>query len=79
MEQFDIEKAKQILGDRNCTKELKCVNGGLENICKAEDVGVGVYHVCLEKDQHCEFSIRFRARFLCFCPVRIQLSKELQL
>jgi len=77
MEQLDIEKAKQILGNLKCEKGLSCVNSGLEGICKAEDIGLKPYLVCLEGDQYCTLSLSFLYGFICKCPVRLYIKTEL--
>ncbi len=77
MEQLDIEKAKQILGNLKCERGLNCVNSGLEGICKARDIGLKTFLVCLEEDPSCIFSLSFGGEFFCKCPVRVYIGKEL--
>ena len=76
MEQLDMEKAKQILGDLKCKKELSCVKKGLEDLCRATNIGPKSHLVCLEKDRACTFSLPYGAGFICKCPVRSIIETE---
>jgi hypothetical protein len=77
MEQLDIEKIEQILGNTKCEEGLACVNHGLEEICKAKVIGVEKTLACLENDQFCTFSLPFGYGCLCKCPVRHYIKTEL--
>ncbi len=77
MEQLDIEKAKQILGDLKCKKELSCVRGEFENLCRVTNIGQKSHLACLEKDRGCTFSLPYGAGFICKCPIRSIIKTEL--
>ena len=77
MEQLNIEKAKQILGDLNCKKDLLCIRGGFENLCRAAYIGQKSQLMCLEKDRECTFSLPYGAEFMCKCPFRSLIKAEL--
>ena len=77
MEQLNMEKAKQILGDLECRKGLLCVKRGLEDLCRARDTRLETYLECLEEGETCPFSIPFGHGFLCKCPVRMYIKREL--
>ena len=79
----DFEKHKEeiekIIDRIECTKDFKCYKSGFENLCKARDIGVEGYLECLEKDaKDCIFAVPFGYGFLCKCPLRIYIAKELQ-
>jgi len=76
MEKLDKEKVKEILGDLECAKELKCTEGGLEKLCKARSIGSDEFMICLEKATECSFKVPFGQGYLCKCPVRIHIYKE---
>ncbi len=79
MEQLNMEKAKQILGDLKCGKGLKCVNSGLQGICKAKDIGLKSFLECLEENPYeCPFSVSFGRSYFCQCPLRVYIAKKLK-
>ena len=63
-----------------CTKGFKCCTEGFENLCKAEDVGLQWYLLCLEpQPQECKFSVLVvQHKYLCECPLRIYIAKKLK-
>ena len=77
MEQLDIEKAKQILGVLECSKGLLCVKRGVEALCRARDTRLETYLECLEDDHTCVLSVPFGNGFLCKCPVRMYIKREI--
>ena len=77
MEQLDIEKAKQILGNLKCEKGLVCVSLGLEELCKSRDIGLKSLLDCLEKHTSCVFTQPFGYGLMCKCPVRHYIKTEL--
>lgn len=76
----DLEKKlKQIKGDPECPKDFKCCTGGLENLCRAEDVGLQWYLLCLEPEpQKCKFSVFAGDKHLCECPLRVYIAKKVK-
>ncbi len=74
-----MEYAKQIMGDLKCEKGLRCVKSHLKDICKARPIWPGSCLECLEDDpENCTFAIRSGNKWLCKCPLRIYISKELE-
>ena len=70
--------AKQIMGDLKCEKELRCVKSHLKDICKARPIWPGSDLECLEDEPgNCTFATRPGNKWLCKCPLRIYISKEL--
>jgi hypothetical protein len=75
----DIEKKiNEIIEGFACPKGFKCCREGLENLCKAEDVGLQWYLLCLEPHpQECKFSVLVANKYLCECPLRVYIAKKL--
>ena len=72
----EIEK---IIGGMKCPRDFKCYKSGFKDLSKARDIGVEGYVECLEDNQAaCIFSVPFGHTFLCKCPLRIYIAKELE-
>ena len=77
MKQNLEEKIKEHIGDLTCPKDFKCCTEGLENLCKARDVGLGTFIECLEDEPHeCPFSMRLSGLSYCKCPLRVYIAKN---
>ena len=61
-----------------CPKDFECYSPGLENLCKAKDIGLKSFVQCLERPGECEFSFSVGGseRF-CDCVLRVYIAKEL--
>ena len=71
MENSYKNKIEEISSRIHCTKDIKCYESNLENICKAEDIGLPVHLVCLEENpQTCPFSLSIGGKYFCGCPLR---------
>ena len=71
-------KLKQIMGDTECPKGFTCCTEGLENLCKAKDVGLKEHLECLEQNPSlCPFSVSFGILYLCNCALRVYITKKL--
>jgi len=79
MEQ-DLEKELQeIMGGFTCPKDFKCYKSGFENLCQANDVGKQTFVQCLELNPDgCSFSKLIAIAYICYCPLRIYISKKLK-
>ena len=76
MEQGLKKKLKELIGDLTCPKGFTCCTEGLENLCKARDVGLETFIECLEDDPYiCAFSIRLSGLSYCKCPLRVYIAK----
>lgn len=79
MEQRDKEKINKIISGFQCPKGFKCYKSGFENVCKAKDVGMETFLICLEDDpKGCVFAIPYGRGHFCHCPLRIYIAKELK-
>ena len=77
MQSNSQNKAEKITGDINCLSDCHCHKVGVGVLCKAEDIGLETFLVCLEKNsRECDFSIGFGNLFFCSSPVRISVTKE---
>ncbi len=63
--------------DKACDKDCQCYQSGLENLCKAQDVGITSFLVCLEKETDCQHRISYGDSYYCKCPLRLHIKREL--
>jgi hypothetical protein len=79
---FDEELEKEIaeiIGGLKCPKDFKCYRSGFENLCKAEDLGMDSFLVCLEETpSDCPFAFDFGSACFCQCPLRVYIAKKLK-
>ncbi|MHC4593462.1 MAG: hypothetical protein ACYS9C_01280 [Planctomycetota bacterium] len=69
---------ERIINEKKCPKDFECYKSGLENLCRAKNIGLRDFVECLEKNpQMCKFSLSFGYSYFCQCPVRIYIVKEL--
>ena len=67
-----------ILNGLQCSKDFVCCTSGLKKLCKAEDIGLGSFLICLEKDpKACNFFVLFGDKHFCQCPLRVYIAKKL--
>jgi hypothetical protein len=79
MEQDHEKELKEIIGDLKCPHHFRCCKRGFEDLCKAQDVGLQWYLVCLEpQPQQCKFSVLVADKYLCECPLRVYIAKKLK-
>jgi hypothetical protein len=72
--QKQIEK---ILDGLRCPKDYVCYTSGREILCRAEDIGLESFLVCLEKNPpECTFSVRFGDVYFCQCPLRVYIARK---
>ena len=78
MEPEHRAKIDEIMGEMDCPKQFECAKSGFENLCKAKDSGLEHYVDCLEpQPPACSFALSFGVGYLCQCPLRVYLAKEL--
>jgi len=79
MEQDHMRQIEKIIGGMKCPRDFKCYKSGLENLCKAKDIGIESFLECLEKNtQECKFSLSFGYSYYCQCPLRRYIAKRLK-
>ena len=79
----DFEKHKEeiekIIDRITCPKDFICYKSEFKNLGKARDIGIEGYVECLEKNpEDCVFSLSFGYSFLCKCPLRVYIAKNLK-
>ncbi len=80
MEQEDLRKIEEIMGEMTCTKDFKCAASEFQMVCKANDHGVDDVLLCLEEDNMaCKFVVPFGENYYCRCPLRVHLAKKLKI
>jgi len=74
------KKIEEIMGEMSCPKSFQCAESGFEMLCKAKDRGIEGYLDCLDENFYrCSFAVPFGKGYVCKCPLRVYLSKELKL
>jgi hypothetical protein len=75
----DHKKAiEEIIHGMKCPKDFECYNSRFESLCKAKDTDLESYIECLDEEAYkCEFSLTFGSSYLCRCPLRIYIAREL--
>jgi hypothetical protein len=62
-----------------CPKDFVCYKSNFRNLCKAKDIGLESFVICLVRDPlECKFAILFGDVSFCTCPVRIYIAKNLK-
>jgi hypothetical protein len=76
--ELDYKKElEKVVGDLVCPKDFKCCTEGLENLCKATDVGLESHIECLEQNSfECPFTVPFGGLYYCECPLRVYIAKK---
>jgi hypothetical protein len=72
---------EEIISGLECPKDFVCCKSGFEVLCKARDIRLESYVVCLEEDGgNCKFSTHFGTRHDWFykCPLRVYIAKKLK-
>jgi len=69
---------EEIVTHLQCPKDFTCKKSGFKVLCKAKDIGVESFLICLEEDPpKCKFSLALEREYICECPVRICVAKKL--
>ena len=77
MEQNIKRQIEEIIGGIECPKDFICYKSGLNNLCRAKDIGIESFLECLERNpQKCKFSFPFGLFYLCQCPLRVYIAKK---
>lgn len=77
-EQSSKEHLPKLLNGLQCPKDFLCYTSGLEKLCRAEDIGLETFLVCLEKNPpDCRFTVEFGDMYFCQCPLRVYIARKL--
>lgn len=72
------EKIRSIVGDVQCPNNFRCCASDLQDICKAQNIGVNSFIRCLfEEPENCKFAVPLGSTYLCKCPVRALILEKL--
>ncbi|MDB9822901.1 hypothetical protein OAC89_04295 [Deltaproteobacteria bacterium] len=79
---MDIElrqKIEPIKMQMKCPDPFGWVNNENEQLCKARDADLDTYIECIEEKRYnmCKFNLSFSNIYLCRCPIRTYISREL--
>jgi hypothetical protein len=75
--QQDIQKdVEDIIDGLKCPKDFSCYTSKFNRLCRAKDVGLKSFVVCLASEStECKFSIYFGDFIFCQCPLRVYIAK----
>jgi hypothetical protein len=70
-------KLEEIIGGLQCPINFRCYKSKYKDLCKAQDIGMESFLVCLDKNPpKCNFSFSFGFKYFCKCPLRVFIAKE---
>jgi hypothetical protein len=73
------ENLERIIDRLKCPYGFVCYNSNLKELCKAKDIGMESFLVCLEeKPEECVFSMSLADSKFCRCQVRVYIAKVLK-
>lgn len=79
MEQSYRQIIEEMADSTACRKEFKCCSNEFTNVCRAKDIGIKSFLVCLEGEpRKCNFAMSFGDVYFCQCPVRVYIGKKLK-
>ena len=68
-----------IIDRLKCPYDFVCYNSNFKKLCKAKDMGMESFIVCLEKKpEECVFSMSLAGSKYCRCQVRVYIAKVLR-
>ena len=74
-------KVEKMLHGLNCSKGFTCFISGQEDLCRAEDIGLDSYLVCLNIIRENVHSLlqRMETCHFCQCPLRVYIAKKMKI
>ena len=77
MEQSHKQEIEEIISQTACPKNFICYKERFHSLCKAKDVGLDAYVLCLDSNPNgCTFSVRYGYSYYCPCPLRVYVAKH---
>ena len=71
-------KVVGFMGDLKCPKDFQCYKRKYEELCKTDYFGETNVLLCLEEEpQSCTFSLSYKERYYCQCPLRNYIAEEI--
>ena len=78
MEQDYKKQLEEIIDGLKCPKDFICYQSGFASLCKAQDIGMETFLDCLDEKSHeCKFSVPTGKYYICKCPLRVYIAKNL--
>jgi hypothetical protein len=78
MDQKDKKGIEELIDGLECPKDFLCYKSKYDALCKAKDIGMKSFLVCLEENpRECKFSIDGGDYFFCECPLRNYIAKKI--
>lgn len=75
--QIGQKKIEELMEGSKGIAGFQCYKFGVGILCKAADIGLETFLLCLEKKpEGCNFSVSFGNAFFCKCPLRILIARE---
>ena len=79
MEKIVLKHVDEIKKRMQCRKGFQCAESGFTKLCRAKDVGLKRYLLCLEyAPSLCDFALLIDKKYYCSCPLRVYLTKNLR-
>jgi hypothetical protein len=79
MQEEIARRITELMDQMECPEGFRCAVGGSEDLCRAGDIGLERYLICLEENpQKCVFSLPFGEGYFCQCPLRVYIAKNLR-
>jgi hypothetical protein len=77
METQHTQEIKKII--KECLPGCKCHGRGIEELCKAKDIGLATFAQCLEEHPwECTHAISYGAMSYCSCPPRVKIAQRFE-
>ena len=75
-----LENILETIIDRlTCPYDFVCYNSNFKKLCKAKDIGMESFIVCLEKKpKECVFAMSLAGSTFCRCQLRVYIAKVLR-
>ena len=77
---IDQENILEKIVDKHiCPYDFVCYNSNFKKLCKAKDIGMESFLVCLEEQsEECVFSMSLAGSKYCRCKLRVYIAKVLK-
>jgi len=72
-------RINEIKKTMDCSKNFVCEESDFKDICRVEDIGAESFLYCKELiASNCTFRKQFADRYVCKCPIRLLVAKEIE-
>ena len=78
METVIRKQAKEMMGDKKCPHDFKCVDFGFDRVFRSNLGKTEAGFKCFKDDiPICPYSDKHEDKFFCLCPLRESIAEEL--